>query len=98
LAALHHAVPDGVFVSAATGEGIDELLTTIMEIIASGDTEVTLQVPYSRGDIVSRVHAEGAVLEETHTQDGTRIRVRLPKSVAGELNDFVHDGTHDGAP
>lgn len=97
LTELHHAVPDAVFVSAATGEGIDELLSTIMEIIASGDTEVTLQVPYSRGDIVSRVHAEGAVLSETHTQDGTRIVVRLPASVAGELAAFVADGSHDGA-
>ena len=97
LAELHHAVPDGVFVSAATGEGIDGLLTAIMEIIASGDTEVTLRIPYSRGDIVSRVHTEGAVLDETHSQDGTRILVRLPKSVVGELHDFVDDGMHDGA-
>lgn len=97
LTELHHALPEGVFVSAATGEGMDELLAAIMAIIATGDAEVTLQVPFSRGDIVSRVHAEGAVLDETHTQDGTRIQVRLPKSVAGELDVFLADGTHDGA-
>ena len=97
LTELHHALPDGVFVSAATGEGMDELLSAIMDIVASGDTEVTLQVPFSRGDIVSRVHVEGAVLDETHAQDGTRIRVRLPKSIAGELAEFLADGSHDGA-
>lgn len=97
LTELHHAVPDGVFVSAATGEGIDDLLSAIMKIVASDDTMVTLQVPYSRGDVVSRVHAEGAVLHEEHNQDGTRIVVRLPQSIAGELAMFVADDTHDGA-
>lgn len=97
LTELHHALPDGVFVSAATGEGIDDLLSAIEEIIASEDAEVTLQVPFSRGDIVSRVHAEGAVLDEAHTQDGTKIRVRLPKSIAGELTAFIADGSRDGA-
>lgn len=97
LTELHHALPEGVFVSAATGEGIDELLSEIMRIVASGDTEVTLAIPYSRGDVVSRVHAEGAVLDEAHTPDGTRIQVRLPNSIAGELGEFRVDGTHDGA-
>ena len=97
LTELHHAVPDGVFVSAATGEGMDELLGAIMDIIASGDTEVTLLVPYRRGEVISRVHAEGAVLAEAHTQEGTRITVRLPQSVAGEVSEFLADGTHGGA-
>lgn len=97
LAELHHTVPDAVFVSAATGEGMDGLLQAIMDIIASGDTEVTLLVPYSRGDVISRVHAEGAVMAESHTPVGTRIVVRLPQSVAGEMSEFIDDGTHDGA-
>lgn len=97
LTELHHALPDAVFVSAVTGEGIEQLLQRIMEIVASGDTLVTLDIPYTRGDVVSRVHAEGAVLDEMHTQDGTRIVVRIPASVAGELEDFRSDGTRDGA-
>ena len=97
LTELHHALPEAVFVSAVSGEGIEQLLQRIMEIVASGDTLVTLDIPYTRGDIVSRVHAEGAVLEESHTQDGTRIVVRLPSSVAGEHAEFAADGTHDGA-
>ncbi|HHX83771.1 MAG TPA: GTPase HflX, partial [Actinomycetales bacterium] len=97
LTELHHALPEAVFVSALTGEGIDELLTRIMEIIAEGDVEVTLVVPYQRGDVVSRVHAEGAVVHEEYTESGTRIVVRLPASIAGELSEFAEGGTHDGA-
>lgn len=97
LTELHHAVPDAVFVSAVTGEGIDELLERIMQIIAEDDTEVTLDIPYTRGDVVSRVHSEGAVLDEQHMVDRTRIVVRLPASVAGELDEFTCGGSHDGA-
>ena len=97
LTELHHALPDAVFVSATTGEGIDELLGRITRIIASGDTEVTLEIPFTRGDVVSRVHAEGAVVDEQHTQHGTRIVVRLPVSVASELGEFSSGGSHDGA-
>lgn len=97
LTELHHALPEAVFVSAVTGEGFDELLTRIMGIIAEGDVEVTLVVPYQRGDVVSRVHAEGAVVHEEYTESGTRIVVRLPASIAGELSEFAEGGTHDGA-
>lgn len=97
LAELHHAVPDAVFCSAATGEGVEELLGRLVDIIASGDTEVILNIPYSRGDVVSRVHAEGAVVSEEHTDTGTRIVVRLPTSVAGELGRFCEGGSRDGA-
>lgn len=97
LTELHHALPDAVFVSAVTGQGVDELLERITQIVASGDTEVTLDIPYTRGDVVARVHAEGAVVEEEHSQNGTRIVVRLPASVAGELDEFSDGGSHGGA-
>ncbi|MDV8000390.1 GTPase HflX [Rhodococcus sp. IEGM 1408] len=92
LTELHHALPEAVFVSAETGEGFDELLGRIIEIVGSGDTEVTLEIPFTRGDVVSRVHADGAVVDEQHTQDGTRIVVRLPASVAAELGAFTSNG------
>src|SRR5699024_12876648 len=94
---LHHALPDAAFVSAATGESIDALLDRIIVAIAAGDTELALDIPYSRGDVVSRVHAEGAVLSEEHDSTGTQIVVRLPTSIAGELSEFVTRGRRHGA-
>ena len=88
LTELHHALPEAMFVSAATGEGMDALVERIAELVAEGDTEVTLDVPYSRGDVVARVHEEGAVIDEAYTDHGTRMTVRLPASVAGELHEF----------
>lgn len=97
LTELHHALPEAAFVSATTGEGIEELLDRVIAALAERDTEVTLDIPYSRGDVVSRVHAEGALVSETHHATGTQIVVRLPPSVAGELGEFVAGGPRNGA-
>ena len=47
-------------------------------------------VPFSRGDLVSRVHREGDVLTEEHTADGTRLNARVGSLLAVELGGFRH--------
>ncbi|PRC55934.1 GTPase HflX, partial [Mycobacterium sp. ITM-2017-0098] len=61
LAKLRRALPDAVFVSAHTGEGLERLQARMSEMIAPRDTVVDITIPYSRGDLVNRVHAEGRV-------------------------------------
>ena len=85
---------DAVFVSARTGEGLPELFDRIREFIGRGDVELTIDVPYTRGDLVSRIHAEGEVLSEEHDADGTTMRVRVPAAFAGELAALGTDGAH----
>lgn len=88
MAELRAMYKDAVFVSAVSGEGIDELRHTLADYIAETDVTVTLEIPYSRGEVVSRVHSEGAVVTEEYSEQGTVITVRLPESVAGELGEF----------
>lgn len=88
LAELRAVFKDAAFVSATSGEGIEALRHTLAEYIAETDVTVTLEIPYSRGEIVSRVHSEGAVLHEEYSEQGTVVTVRLPESVAGELEEF----------
>ncbi|MGV9714169.1 GTPase HflX [Gordonia sp. NPDC003424] len=82
---LRAAFPGAVFVSARTGEGLPELFDRIREFIGQSDVELTIDVPYTRGDLVSRIHEEGEVLSADHTADGTRMTVRVPRSFAGQL-------------
>jgi GTP-binding protein HflX len=42
-------------------------------------------VPYDRGDLLSRAHAEGEVLEVQHGQYGTQLTARVPPGLAAEL-------------
>ncbi|MGB6765890.1 GTPase HflX, partial [Mycobacterium sp.] len=77
LAKLRRALPGAVFVSARTGDGIDALRRRMAELAAPTDTAVDVVIPYDRGDLVSRVHADGRVQQTEHISDGTRIKARV---------------------
>ncbi|WP_084168224.1 GTPase HflX [Corynebacterium atypicum] len=89
LAQLRHALDDAVFVSARTGEGIAELEGRIEMFLNTLDVRVTLVVPFTRGDVVSRIHENGTVLAETYEAAGTRIEARLPRQLADLLHEFT---------
>jgi GTP-binding protein HflX len=88
LAKLRHGLPGAVFVSARTGEGIDALRRRMAEMAAPRDTAVDVMIPYDRGDLVARLHADGRVQQEDHNADGTRIRARVPMALAASLREF----------
>ncbi len=89
LAELRHALPDAVFVSARTGDGIDALRRRITELAVPADTPVDVVIPYHRGDLVARLHADGRVQQEEHNAEGTRIKARVPVALAGRLREFA---------
>jgi GTP-binding protein HflX len=59
------------------------------ELIAPTDTTIDVTIPYERGDLVNRVHADGRVDATEHTADGTRIKARVPIALAATLRDFA---------
>ena len=59
IARLRSQVGDSAVVSARTGMGIEELRELIAERLPRPAVEVDLVVPYSRGDLISRVHTTG---------------------------------------
>ncbi|MCE4946853.1 MULTISPECIES: GTPase HflX [Streptomyces] len=76
-------------VSARTGEGITELLTLLDEELPRPQVEIEVLVPYTQGALVSRAHAEGEVLSEEHTADGTVLKARVHEELAAEFRPFV---------
>jgi GTP-binding protein HflX len=89
LAHLRRALPDAVFVSAHTGAGLDRLQARMSELIAPRDTVVDVTIPYGRGDLVNRVHADGRIDAIEHMEAGTRIKARVPIALAAVLTDFA---------
>ncbi|MDR3662367.1 MAG: GTPase HflX [Mycobacterium sp.] len=89
LAQLRRALPDAVFVSARTGDGLDRLRFRMCELVEPTDAAVDVTIPYDRGDLVARVHAEGRVEATEHTPDGTRIKGWVPLALAASLSEFV---------
>lgn len=85
LAALRTRLPEAVIVSAATGEGLDELRVRIEEMLPRPDVPVDLVIPYSRGDLVAKVHADGEIDAIEYVEAGTRVRGRVDAPLAAEL-------------
>ena len=77
--------PHPVFVSARTGEGIDELRERIEQRLPRPEVEVRAMVPYDRGDLINRIHQSGEFLSTEHTADGTLVVARVNSDLAGEL-------------
>jgi GTPase len=92
LARLLRSEPHSVVVSAATGQGIDELLTALERDLPRPRIDVSALVPYARGDLVARAHRDGVVLSAEHTSDGTRLHALVGAQLAAELGVFPDDG------
>jgi GTPase len=88
LEGLRLAESGSVVVSARTGAGIDELLRELERVLPRRDQEVSVTVPYDRGDLVARAHQEGEVLAVRHGEDGTELTARVPPGLAAELERF----------
>jgi GTP-binding protein HflX len=72
--------PEALQVSAATGEGLDELRARIAELFAERFEEVHLLVPHGEGRALSDLYALGAPIDErADTDDGVFVRARLPR-------------------
>ena len=81
--------PTGIFVSARTGEGVDELMERIAELLPAPEIELTLLVPYDRGEVISRLHVQGRVLSTDYREDGTLVTALVHPSRIDELRPFA---------
>ena len=71
--------PQALLVSAKSGVGLDELINRIAQLAAAQDELMTLLIPYTAGKDVSLIHERCHILEESHTENGTRLIVRVPQ-------------------
>ena len=93
MARLRHLFPDASFVSANSGLGIEELRVRIAELMPRPEVVVEALVPYARGEVVARVHRDGEILSEKHTETGTLLSARVRPDLAGLLEPFATNGT-----
>jgi GTPase len=91
--ALRGMEPGCLLVSAATGEGVAELLEKIEALLPKPELFMKVLVPYSRGDLVSRIHSEGKVAKLEHRETGTYVETLVKPGLASELDEFVLDAS-----
>jgi len=86
--ALRGMEPWSIGVSARTGEGMEELLQRIADLLPEPNVEVAVLIPYDRGDLVSRLHLNSRILVLDYRETGTFVRAMVKPEMAAELADY----------
>jgi len=86
--ALRGMEPWSIGVSARTGEGMEELLQRIADLLPEPNIEVAVLIPYDRGDLVSRLHLNSRILVLDYRETGTFVRAMVKPEMAAELADY----------
>ena len=85
LLALRAGHPGCVVVSARTGHGLAELADAVEARLPNPEVRVETLIPYSRGDLMDRIHRTGTIETLEHTGEGTRVCARVHPGLAEEL-------------
>ena len=81
--------PEAAFISARTGEGLDDLLRTVADRLAERSILLRLEIPYARADMIASAHQVGEVLAEKHEDTGAILEVRLQTADADPFTEFA---------
>lgn len=88
--ALRH--PEAVPISAATGEGVEELAGRIAAAFAGELRPVELLLPYAEGARLAELHRIAGDLDREDRPEGVLVRARLPAAVARRFAQFAAGG------
>lgn len=80
-----------VMVSAVTGQGIDDLLTTVEAAMVLYLKPLHIFIPYKRGDLLSLLHKRGQVDGEEHRADGIEVFGRIPPRLFSYFESYQID-------
>jgi GTPase len=78
-------LPDGVWISAAAGEGLDLLRQAIAERLSRRVSRWRLRLPMAAGALRSRLYGQGVVIAERRSEEGYDLTVDLPVTEAERL-------------
>lgn len=78
-----------VCISAANGDGINELLEAIANIAPGKKQQVAVCIPYSEGSLVSELHGSQKILSEEYSADGTVMSLLVDDVMYERIRSYV---------
>jgi GTP-binding protein HflX len=87
--ALWLSHPDGIQVSALTGEGLEQLGRAVEEAFVRTLQSVELLLPYSEGGRLAELHDVAGDLHRDDTPEGVHVVARLPAAIAERYQRFA---------
>ena len=79
---------DAVYMSARTGEGQEELLHALTELLGKGKHRVRLRIPYDKGNLLELLHREAAVLSTEYAEDGIVVEAVVKPELWGRVREY----------
>ena len=92
LARFRELHPECEMISAVKGEGLEELLLAIERFAAKSATLMEVLIPFTRGELVQLAHTRTTIVEESYTEEGTRMTLRVPKDLVGQFEAWQQSG------
>jgi len=88
--------PDGVLVSALTGEGLEALGERVEEEFSRALRDIELLLPYREGGRLAELHELAGDLLREDTPEGVLVKARVSATVAERFERFAVDGNGNG--
>ena len=88
LSRYRRAFDSSIVISALQGQGLDQLLDKIAQILDKERVYSEFSFPYQRSDLISLVHSKGEVLSTNYLKEKVVLRARLNRSLADKLAEF----------
>ncbi len=80
---------DVVRISAATGQGMEDLLKAIEKALGHSRHHITVRLPYAMGGMVETLHSGAQVLNVEYTAEGIEVETIVDPILYGKVRDFI---------
>ncbi len=83
--------PDSVEISAIDGQGIDQLLEAMDEVLSHLNQAVELMIPYDESGLLNVLHEQAIVQKTEYMPEGIRVQGLLSGAVLGQMAAYIVD-------
>lgn len=80
---------DRIYISAKQKIGLQALYDLIMNLLSKGFYKCRMLIPFGRGDIVTKLINDGAVLAQEYTQEGVYLKLNVKEEDYNRYQEFV---------
>jgi GTP-binding protein HflX len=88
-AGVHANMPEGLPISAVTGEGLEALRIEIARRVFSALVPLKLALPYGRMDLLNLAHEHGRVFNTEYEGDAIRADIEIEEPYVDRFREFV---------
>lgn len=85
----NHFDNNSVFVSVATGEGLDRLIDKITDMMVDRVSRLQLRIPQHRQDLVALLHREGKIVKEEYEGNDVLLSAIVPHPLRHKFEPFL---------